>query len=221
MLISISPARGHPVSAVSSPTSHPTSCPICDNLTYMITTCTNSPSSFRLLAALAAAMMLAAVVPTFAQQQGFVKLKVDPSKAGVFIDGKYVGPAGNFGMARKYAVAAGEHEVKLSEPRYEDMTTKVTVTAGKTAVVSEKLKALTLAKPPFGVLRTTGVTDKYDAVYINDKFYGHTGEFNNLVQGLKLPPGEYKLKVAGANGNTLKEETIKIEANKTLIVKVQ
>jgi hypothetical protein len=165
--------------------------------------------------------MLAAVLPTFAQQQGFVKFKVDPTRAGVFIDGRYVGPAGNFGMARKYAVAAGEHEVKLVEPRYEDMTTKVTVTAGKTAVVSEKLKPREPAKPPFGVLRTAGITDKFDPVYLNDKFYGHAGEFNNPVQGLKLPPGEYKLKVTSTNGSTLKEETIKIEANKTLVVKVQ
>jgi hypothetical protein len=193
----------------------------CDNLTYMITIFTTRPSSLRLFVPLVGAMMLAAGAPAFAQTQGFGKLKVDPSKAGVFIDGKYVGPAGNFGMARKYAVAAGEHEVKLADPRYEDMTTKVTVTAGKTAVVSEKLKPLTLAKPPFGVLRTTGTTDKFDAVYLNDKYYGHSGEFNNPLQGLKLPPGEYKLKVAGANGNTLKEETIKIEADKTLMVKVQ
>lgn len=175
----------------------------------------------RFLTVFAAATLLTATVPAFAQQQGFVKFKVDPSRAGVFIDGKYVGPAGNFAMSRKYAVAAGEHEVKLVEPRYEDVTTKVTVTAGKTSVVSEKLKARQPAQPPFGLLRTVGITDKFDPVYLNDKFYGHAGEFNGPAQGLKLPPGDYKLKVTSVDGNTLKEEAIKIEANKTLVVKVQ
>jgi hypothetical protein len=178
------------------------------------------PSLFRVLIALEAGLILAAV-PAFAQQQGSLKCKVDPGRAGVFVDGKYVGPAGNFWMSRTYSLAAGEHEIKLVEPRYEEMITKVTVTGGKTAVVSEKMKALPLPHPPFGVLRTIGATDKYDPVYLNGKFYGHAGEFNNSVQGLKLPPGEYKLKVTSASGDMLKEDNIKIEADKTLIVKVQ
>jgi hypothetical protein len=52
-------------------------------------------------------------IPVVGQNNGYLKTKVDPGRAGVFIDGKYVGPAGNFGVGRKYAVATGEHEVKL------------------------------------------------------------------------------------------------------------
>ena len=72
-----------------------------------------------------AALLIAVTgIPVVAQQStGYLKTKVDPGRAGVFIDGKYVGPAGNFGVGRKYAVAAGEHEVKVSEPRYEGMVT--------------------------------------------------------------------------------------------------
>ena len=64
----------------------------------------------------------------------FLKTKVDPGRAGVFVDGKYMGPAANFKMGRKYAVAPGKHEVKLTDPRYEDFTTTVDVEAGKTVV---------------------------------------------------------------------------------------
>jgi hypothetical protein len=84
---------------------------------------------------------------------GFLETKVNPGRAGVFVDGKYLGPAANFRVARKYALAAGEHEVKLVEPRYEEFSTKVTITAGKTTVISETMKALPAAKPPFGRLR--------------------------------------------------------------------
>ena len=31
----------------------------------------------------------------------------------------------------------GEHEVKLNDPRYEEFSTKVTITAGKTTVISQ------------------------------------------------------------------------------------
>ena len=80
----------------------------------------------------AALLIAVAGIPVLAQQNsGYLKTKVDPGRAGVFIDGKYVGPAGNFGIGRKYTVAAGEHEVRLSEPRYEDVVKKVTIQPGK------------------------------------------------------------------------------------------
>ena len=77
---------------------------------------------------LSAAFLFCCALPVVAQQgTGYLKVKVNTGRAGVFIDGKYVGPAANFRMARKYAVPAGEHEVKLDEPRYEAATTKVSL----------------------------------------------------------------------------------------------
>ena len=59
----------------------------------------------------------------------------------MFIDGKYVGPAANFKIARIYELSPGEHEVRLAEPRYEEIVTKVTITAGKKTVLKEQMKA--------------------------------------------------------------------------------
>jgi hypothetical protein len=149
-------------------------------------------------------------------QQGYVKTRVDPGRAGVFIDGKYVGPAANFHMARKYAVVPGEHEIKLVEPRYEEVTTKVTVVAGKTVDVKQSMKGLPKPKPPFGRLRIISA-DKFDAVYVNGKFMGHAGEFNNSVQGLLLNPGEYVVKITPANGSE-HEEKVTVQADRTVSV---
>jgi hypothetical protein len=151
---------------------------------------------------------------------GYLKVKANPNHAGVFVDGKYMGPAANFGFARKYAVAAGEHEVVLRDPRCEDYSTKVTITAGKTSTISQTLQPATLAKPPFGNLRVEGGSSKFDAVYVNDKFMGHVDEFNNFAQGLLLNPGEYNLKVVSPDGKTELEQKIKIDENKTTHVKV-
>src|SRR5271157_5192857 len=169
----------------------------------------------------AALLMAVTGIPVVAQQStGYLKTKVDPGRAGVFIDGKYVGPAGNFGVGRKYTVAAGEHEFKLSEPRYEDVVTKVTIQAGKTAKLAQTMKELPLAKPPFGTLRTVA-PDKFEAVYVNGKFMGHAGEFNNSVQGLQLNPGAYTVKIVPVAGGEGHEEQVKIEADKVTIVKAQ
>jgi hypothetical protein len=168
----------------------------------------------------AALLIAVSSMPLVSQQNtGYLKLKVEPTRAGVFIDGKYVGPAANFGMGRKYAVAAGEHEVKLTEPRYEDVTTKVTIQAGKTTDLAQTMKALPLAKPPFGRLRTMA-PDKFDAVYVNGKFMGHVGEFNNPLQGLLLNPGSYAVKIVPVTGGEGKEQQITIETDKTTIVRL-
>src|SRR5581483_1295108 len=87
------------------------------------------------------------------QQNGSLCVKANTGRAGVFVDGKYLGPAANFRVARTYPVAAGEHEVKLVDPRYEELTTKVTIAAGKKTTIHQTLKELPLAKPPFGRLR--------------------------------------------------------------------
>lgn len=157
-------------------------------------------------------VMAVALVPAAAQQTGSLKVKVDPGRAGVFVDGKYLGPAANFKIARSYSVAAGEHEVILREPRYEDIKTKVTVTAGKTTTVSEKMKAKEAAKPPFGTLRVAGF-EKYAPVYVNGQFMGHADEFDFGSQGLLLNPGEYDLKVTTPAGATLLEKKVTIKEN--------
>lgn len=175
------------------------------------------PLTFFLRTAL---LIVVAGVPLVAQQgTGYLKTKINPGRAGVFIDGKYVGPAGNFGIGRKYAVAAGEHEVKLVEPRYEDIVTKVTIQPGKTTKLSQTMKALPAPKPPFGRLRTIA-DDKFAAVYVNERFMGHVDEFSNSSQGLLLNPGDYAVKIVPVGGGG-REEKVKIEADKVSIVRMQ
>ena len=145
---------------------------------------------------------------------------MEPGHAGVFADGKYLGPAKNFGMSRKYSLAPGDHEIKLVEPRFEEATQKVTVAAGKTTVLAHSLKPLELPKGPYGLLKIQGA-HKYSPVYINEKYYGQAAEFDNFVQGLKIPAGEYKVQVVGVEGGPSKEETVKIEGGKTELIKMK
>ncbi len=170
--------------------------------------------TFRIM--LAFALLCVAGLPLFGQGTGYLVAKVDPGRAGVFVDGKYIGPAQNFGMARKYSIAAGDHEIKLADPRYEDMTTKVHIDANKTTKITPALKALPVATPPFGLLHVKA-TDKYSAVYLNNKYYGHAGEFNNCAQGLLLPPGSYEVRVEPLSGKPHTEK-VAIAADKTVVV---
>lgn len=176
----------------------------------------------RKLSALGALLLIPAAQTLMAQSSGsaYLKTKVDPGRAGVFVDGKYLGPAGNFGASRKYALTPGEHKVKLAEPRYEDVETTVTLTAGKTSELRQNMKRLPAPKGPFGTIRTEyqAGSSKFAAVYVNDHYMGHAGEFNNSVQGLKLPVGEYDLRLEPETGAPVKQH-VKVEADKVVLVK--
>jgi hypothetical protein len=163
-------------------------------------------------------ILLASASLCFAADTGRLKTEIDPGRAGVFIDGKYVGPAANFKIARTYELSPGEHEVRLAEPRYEEFVTKVTITAGKKTILKEQMKALPPAKPPFGQLRIEN-PDHFAAVYVNGHYMGHVDEFSNFAQRLLLNPGTYEVKIVPVNGQNPVTKNVTIEANKTVLIK--
>jgi len=161
-------------------------------------------------------MMLMGGLMLSAQDSGYgcLKVKAKPSIAGVFIDGAYVGPAAASGSTIRYSVPAGEHEVTLKDPRYQDLTTKVTIEAGKATTLSQSLQPAAIPPPPFGELRTVGGKCKFDPVYVNDRYVGHIGE------RLLLNPGEYSVKVFSLDGSQEVDQKVTIAAKKSIDVQV-
>ncbi|HKW96549.1 MAG TPA: PEGA domain-containing protein [Bryobacteraceae bacterium] len=161
-----------------------------------------------------------------AQETGYIRARGKPGDAGVFINGKYVGPGSRFTVPEKYEAPAGEVEVTFRDPRYEDYTTKVTVRPGKTTKLKYALKRVEPAKPPFGRLRLGGgeaesfmsvAAGDTGAVFINDKFFGYVDELNNPGGGLLLNPGTYDLHIVSQLFGDIHQK-ITIEANKVTIV---
>jgi len=161
-----------------------------------------------------------------AQANGYIKPYGKPSNAGVFINGQYVGPAHRFTLSEKYPAPAGEVEVSLRDPRYEDFTAKVKVEPNKTAKIHYTMKMLEPPKPPFGRLRLGGgepesfisvAAGDVGAVYVNDHFYGYVDELNNAGGGLLLNPGTYNVRVASQKFGEI-QKTVTIEANKVTVI---
>lgn len=161
-----------------------------------------------------------------ADDSGYIKASGKPGRAGVFINGKYVGPATRFTVAEKYECPTGEVEITISDPRYEDYTTKVSVQPGKTAKVKYSLKKLPEPQGPFGRFRLGGgeppsfmsvAAGDVGAVYLNGKFFGYVDELNNPGSGILLPPGTYDLHVSSPLFGEIRQK-INIEANKLTIV---
>ena len=174
---------------------------------------------------LAAAMAL----PAAAQDTGFIKAYGAPGDAGVFVNGKYLGPAHRFTLSEKYPAPAGELEVTFKEPRYEDYTAKVTVRPHKTTKIKYSMKALEPAKPPFGRLRLGGgepesfisvAAGDTGPIYLNDKFVGYVDELNNAGGGLLINPGTYDVRVDSQKFGEIHQK-VTIEANKVTVIPLQ
>jgi len=173
-------------------------------------------------------LFLASALPA-ADDSGYVKARGKPTGAGLFIDGRYIGPAGRFTVPEKYNIAAGDHEITLRDPRYEDFTTKISIRPRRTTKIHYQLKYVEPAKPPFGRLRFGGdgpesfislTAGDTGAVYINDKYYGFVDELNNAGGGLLLNPGTYNVHVVSAKyGDFTKPVTI--EAHKVTIIPLE
>lgn len=161
-----------------------------------------------------------------AAEDGYIKARGGPTGAGLFVDGKYVGPAGRFTVPEKYQVAEGEREIALRDPRYEDYVTKVTIRPRKTTKIRYKLKKVEPAKPPFGRLRLGGgeaesfmsvASGDTGAVFLNDRFYGFVDELNNVGGGILINPGTYKLRVDSQLFGQINQD-VTIVADKVTVV---
>jgi len=180
--------------------------------------------SKRTILASAIFLLAASAVPALAQ--GYIKCVGNVGRAGVFVDGNYLGPAYRFTLPEKYAVSPGEHEVVLRDPRYEEFRTKVTVEEGKVTKVKFKMTRRETPKGPFGRLRFGGgVQESFlnvaggdtSAVYINNQFWGYVDEFNNPGSGILLPPGTYEVRVDSPIYGQINEK-VTIEANKVTVI---
>ncbi len=171
-------------------------------------------------------MVILPVATLVAADQGFVKARGKPGDAGIFVDGKYIGPASRFTVPEKYSVEAGSHDVAIRDPRYEEFTAKITVTPGKTTKISYHPKRLPEPKGPFGRLRLGGgegesfisVTQgDTGAVYLNKKFVGYVDELNNMGSGIQAPAGDYELYISSPLFGEIRQ-MVKLEANKVTVI---
>jgi len=55
-----------------------------------------------------------------------VKISVNPSRAAVFLDGRFVGNVGEFeGLGRSLQIAPGDHKIKIALPGYKTFETEI------------------------------------------------------------------------------------------------
>jgi hypothetical protein len=117
--------------------------------------------------------------------------------SGVWIDGKYAGYVKELKGDRKVVLPAGEHEVSIRQAGYKDLTKKVVVEPEQIqtiAVVMEEDTKVTYPGSNAAELRLD-ITPKRAAVFVDDGYMGHGGDFGGRFHSLLVSPGKHRLKV--------------------------
>ena len=168
-------------------------------------------------------LLFAVPAGTLAQQSqgmGEVRFSADNNDergAGVWIDGKYAGYAKELKGDRKVMLVAGEHEILIWQAGYKDFTKKIAVDAGQiqtVAVVLEENPKLTYPGKDAAELRLD-IRPKRAAVFVDDSYMGHGGDFGGRFHSMLVSPGKHHLKVALNGYRTYETEIDAVASSKS------
>jgi hypothetical protein len=127
--------------------------------------------------------------------------------SGVWIDGQYVGYLKELKGNKHVALLPGRHEISVRQSGYSDITRNVIVEPGQTQVFHVAMQKAEGATWP-----TTTATLKIDvkperaAVFVDDEYAGHAGEFGGAFDSMRLSPGRHRIKVALPGYQTFETE---------------
>jgi hypothetical protein len=116
--------------------------------------------------------------------------------SGVWIDGQYVGYLKELKGAKKIMLLPGNHELSVRQSGYTDFAQTITVEPGqaqRVRVTMQKDQAATW--PTVTSTLKLDVQPKRAAVFLDDKFIGHAGEFGGTFHTMVMSPGKHRIKV--------------------------
>lgn len=123
------------------------------------------------------------------------KTKVEQS-AGVWIDGNYVGYLKELKGKKKVLLLPGQHEIAVRQSGYLDSVQKVVVQPGEKRLVSVTLQMAPHATmPDITATLKLNIKPKRAAVFLDEKYVGHAGEFGGKFGSMKISPGKHKVRV--------------------------
>jgi hypothetical protein len=144
---------------------------------------------------------------------GASKLERD---AGVWVDGEYLGYVKELKGDKKVLLMPGKHQIIVRSAGYADFVQDVVAEPGIEQVVSVKLNLAPGAVVPkvTSMLKIT-VQPPRAAVFLDDKYVGHTGELGGSVHALLVAPGTHRVKIELPGYRTFETEVTLIAGQKS------
>lgn len=168
-------------------------------------------------------LLLAGRAVVYAQQNqklGEVRFTADNQDerdSGVWIDGKYAGYVKELKDDRKVLLPAGEHEILIKQAGFKDFTKKVTVDPDQiqtVAVVLEENTKMTYPGNDAAELRID-IQPKRAAVFVDDSYMGHGGDFGGHFHSMLVSPGKHHMKIALSGYKTYETDIDAVASSKS------
>ena len=116
--------------------------------------------------------------------------------SGVWIDGNYVGYLKELKGSKKILLLPGEHQVVVRQSGYDDYVQKVVVEPGEKRLISVTLHLSPRAtSPDITATLKLKIKPKRAAVFLDEKYVGHAGEFGGAFRSMKISPGKHRIRV--------------------------
>jgi hypothetical protein len=176
------------------------------------------------LAVLGLAFSMFAVVARSQQNQVMGELQFSGAtrvekNSGVWIDGQYVGFLRELKGDKKIMLLPGEHALAVRHAGYADYEQTVVVEPGQVQILH-----LQMAPIPNGLYRGNDVAElKLDvkperaAVFVDNRYVGHAGEFSGALRYMEMVPGTHRIKVELPGYQTFETEVSLLPRQKSKI----
>jgi PEGA domain len=172
-----------------------------------------------LAAALLLTLLLAARSYADNQVMGEVKFE-GATKAerdsGVWIDGQYVGYLKELKGDKKVMLLPGEHEITVRQAGLDDFIRKIVVEpGGKLTVHVAMQKSAGWHVPAATATLKLSVQPDRAAVFLDDRYVGHVGEFGGKFHSMQLAAGKHRVKIELPGYRTFDTEVTLLAGQKT------
>jgi hypothetical protein len=137
--------------------------------------------------------------------------------SGVWIDGKYAGYVKELKGNRKVMFPPGEHEFLIRQAGYKDITQKLVIMPDQIqtiAVVLVENPKETYPGANAAELRLD-IQPKRAAVFVDDGYMGHGGDFGGRFHSMLVSPGKHHLKITLDGYKTYESEIDAVASNKS------
>jgi len=116
--------------------------------------------------------------------------------SGVWLDGNYVGYLKELKGKKKVLLLPGQHEVTVRQSGYQDYVEKIVVQPGEKHLVNVSMHlAPTATVPDITATLKLNIKPNRAAVFLDEKYVGHAGEFGGKFRSMKIGPGKHKIRV--------------------------
>lgn len=136
--------------------------------------------------------------------------------SGVWVDGQYLGYLKELKGDKKVMLLPGEHEISVRQAGLDDFVRKIVVEPGQKQTVRVAMRKSVGWEIPSAIstLKLT-VQPNRAAVFLDDRYIGHVGEFGGKFHSLQIAAGKHRVKIELPGYRTFETEVNLLAGQKT------